>query len=169
MSTVRWNCPGCNRAFKVNPTKIPDLCPDCIQSSVAAMLDAEEDEPEVEVEDVPASQRIIRRTLMFTTPNAPGYTILRVFPAVFATRAFGMGMFADAAVALRDMVGGRSGTLESNFQTMREQMLEDIRQQSKTLGANAILSLRIEFGEVSGKGQMVFANAYGTPAILKPL
>jgi uncharacterized protein YbjQ (UPF0145 family) len=169
MTTIRWECPGCNRAFKVSATKVPDLCPDCIQSSVAAMLDAEEPEPETEVEDVPASQRIIRRTLMFTTPTAPGYNVLRVFPAVFATRAFGMGFFADLAVAFRDAAGGRSGTLEGNFATMREQLLDELRHQAKALGANGILSLHVEFGEISGKGQMVFANASGTPALLKPV
>jgi uncharacterized protein YbjQ (UPF0145 family) len=82
-----------------------------------------------------------------------------------------MGFFADLAVALRDAAGGRSSTLEANFERLRESLLLEIRTKAKSVGANGVLCLQIEFGEISGgnKGQMVFANASGTPAILKPL
>jgi uncharacterized protein YbjQ (UPF0145 family) len=142
-----------------------------MQSKVSALLDEDEEEPEQQPEEVPQGRRIINRTLLFTTPTAPGYEILRVFPAVFASRAEGMSVFADLAVAFRNMTGGRSGTLEGSFHNMREQLLDEIKAQAKAVGANSVLSLQVQFGEISGSGanQMVFANASGTPAILKAL
>ena len=74
----------------------------------------------------------------------------------------GANFFKDLFAGLRDMVGGRSGTYERELQRARDIALAEMEERAKSLGANAVVGIDLDY-EVLGKGNgMLMVSASGT-------
>ncbi|MGN5953731.1 YbjQ family protein [Sphingobacterium lactis] len=103
-----------------------------------------------------------------TTNSFETSSISKYFTPITANVVVGSNIFGDFSASITDMFGGRSGSYEKRLQTIYRQALSNIEKQTKKLGADAVVGLKVDFGEVSGKGmQMFMVCVTGTPVKLK--
>ena len=135
-------------------------------------IDAGPEQPQLFVDHEKAFEEMVSRVAIFTTPSCiiTGWKITRTLPMITARRVIGVNAWQDLAIAMRDLVGGRSATAEAALETLENELLWELRRKAATLGSYAILGTQIQFGEISGsKSQMFYATAQGTPAVLERL
>lgn len=101
--------------------------------------------------------------LVTTTNSLVGYEILNYLGTVSTNVVTGTGLFSDFAASLSDVFGGRSQSYQKQLQIIYDETLEKLKENAKRLGANAIIGLRIDQDEISGKAkQMFMISAVGT-------
>lgn len=99
-----------------------------------------------------------------TTNNLEGWAITSYFQPVSSNIVVGANIFSDFSASITDFFGGRSGTYEKKLQQIYEQAILNLQKKAKALNANAIVGLKIDIDEITGKGtQMFMITAYGTP------
>lgn len=99
-----------------------------------------------------------------TTSNLEGWTITNYLQPVSSNIVVGANIFSDFSASITDFFGGRSGTYEKKLQQIYEQSIYNLQKKAKALGASAIVGLKIDIDEITGKGtQMFMITAYGTP------
>ena len=62
---------------------------------------------------------------------------------------FGMNIFKDFLANVRDVVGGRSGTVQKVLKDARETAFEELRLQAVELGADMIVAVDIDYHSIS--------------------
>ncbi|KAA8474032.1 uncharacterized protein YbjQ (UPF0145 family) [Arcticibacter tournemirensis] len=114
----------------------------------------------------------MNRIITTTTDTLEGWEINEYFPPVSSNVVVGTNIFSDITASLTDFFGGRSGTYEKKLQQLYSQAISAIESKAKAVSANAIVRLKVDIDEVSGKNsQMFMITAYGTTikvARLKP-
>jgi len=108
-------------------------------------------------------------SLKFTvtgTNELSGWKIQRYLGVVSSHVVAGTGMFSDFAAGITDLFGGRSGTYQKQIQSIEDEAVAIIKEKAKKLGANALLSVKIDHDEISGKSmQMFMVTVYGTAVV----
>lgn len=61
----------------------------------------------------------------------------------------GMNIFKDVLANVRDIFGGRSGTIQNTLEDAREAAFEDLRLKAAKLGADAVISVDIDYHSIS--------------------
>src|SRR5690606_18379477 len=108
------------------------------------------------------------KLLITTTNNIEGWEIIQYYQPVSSNVVVGANIFSDIAASWTDFFGGRSGNYERRLQEIYEQALQILNERAISIGANCIVGLKVDFGEVSGKGtQMFMVSAVGTPVKAK--
>ena len=79
-----------------------------------------------------------------TTPSIEGRSISRYHGVVTGEAILGANLFKDFFAGIRDIVGGRSAAYEKELKRAREIAFEEMTQQARELGANAIVSIDID-------------------------
>lgn len=102
--------------------------------------------------------------LMVTTPHLEGQTVKRYFGIVSGEAILGANIFRDLFAGIRDIVGGRSAAYEEELRKAKEIALEEMARQARDLGANAVLSVDLDYETIQvGKGGgMLMVTASGT-------
>ena len=108
---------------------------------------------------------IVLTTLHFVS----GREIEKEIEIVSAECAFGMNIFRDLLAGVRDIVGGRSGSIQTALKDIKKTVLNELRREAFLANADAVLGVRLDYSEISGGGkvQMLFAVATGTAVKLK--
>jgi uncharacterized protein YbjQ (UPF0145 family) len=90
---------------------------------------------------------------------------------VAAEIGYGLNILKDIANNWRDTFGGRSKTIQTALKDGREEALAELKQQALALGADAVISTRIEYNQISTSGgsgsSILFVAAYGTAVKLE--
>ena len=108
--------------------------------------------------------------LLTTTQFVEGYRIRKYGPLVAAEAVMGTNLFRDFFAAVRDVVGGRSGTFQNALADARELILRELQEQAEAAGCNAVLAIDIDYGEISGNGKtMLMVAAQGTAVFIEPV
>jgi uncharacterized protein YbjQ (UPF0145 family) len=106
----------------------------------------------------------MKSILTTTTDNLEGWEIKQYFQPVSSNIVVGANMFSDFSASITDFFGGRSTTYEKKLQEIYVTAIDKLKAQLRTVGANCIVGLRVDIGEISGKGtQMFMITAIGTP------
>jgi len=80
----------------------------------------------------------------------------------------GTGFFSDLAAGFSDFFGGRSGSYRNQLESLYDEALDELSYKGSVLGANAIIGLRIDLDNISGKGMSMFMiTAVGTAVNVK--
>lgn len=95
-----------------------------------------------------------------TTPTIEGKPILRYCGVVAGEAILGTNIFRDVMADIRDIVGGRSATYERALRDARKIALDELQQQARALGANAVVGIDLDY-ETVGTG-MLMVSASGT-------
>lgn len=75
----------------------------------------------------------------------------------------GVSVFKDLMGAISDVIGIRSGALQSKLKEARQVALDGLRDEAFALGANAVIAINIEHNEIGDKGGfMMMVSATGT-------
>ena len=106
--------------------------------------------------------------IVTTTPTLEGRSIAEYRGLVTGEAILGANIFRDFFAGIRDIVGGRSAAYEQELRKAKAIALEEMEQQASELGANAILSVDLDYETIQsgGGGGMLMVSASGTAVVL---
>lgn len=100
------------------------------------------------------------------TNELSGWEIHNYLGIVSSHVVAGTGLFSDITAGLTDLFGGRSGTYQNQIQSIENEAFSIVIEKAKKLGATAILGVKIDHDEISGKSmQMFMVTVYGTAVV----
>ena len=102
--------------------------------------------------------------ILTTTNQVEGRRIREYRGIVHGETIVGANIFKDFMASVRDVFGGRSGAYERELKKAREIALEELSQEAKHLGANAVVGIDLDY-EVVGQS-MLMVTASGTAVLL---
>ena len=105
--------------------------------------------------------------LVTTTPTIEGHEIIEYKGIVFGEVVSGMNFVKDFFSGITDVIGGRSGSYESEFQDARDEAIEEMIKRASKMGADAIVGVDVDY-EVLGKDNgMIMVSVSGTAVKLR--
>jgi uncharacterized protein YbjQ (UPF0145 family) len=104
--------------------------------------------------------------LVTTMNDVPGYRIVQVFGEVFGLTVRSRNAFADMGAGFKNMFGGEMKGYTKMLSDSRWEALGRLRESAAGYGANAVVAMRFESGDVM-PGTTEIA-AYGTAVYLVP-
>jgi uncharacterized protein YbjQ (UPF0145 family) len=104
-----------------------------------------------------------------TTGTVEGREIDRYLGVVFGDAVLGVNVFKDLLGGLRDLVGGRSGTYERELGAARDAALNNLTEQARAIGADAVVGIDIDYEVLGSNNGMLMVSASGTAVSLKPI
>ncbi len=106
--------------------------------------------------------------LVSTTDTLEGRRILDYKGLVGGDAILGANMFRDFFAGLRDIVGGRSGSYEKVLRKAKQEAVDDMLEQARELGANAVVGVDLDFEtiQVQDGGSMLMVSASGTAVVI---
>ena len=108
------------------------------------------------------------RIVLTTTASVPDREVKEVVNIISAEVAVGMNVFKDIFSKVRDFVGGRAGSVQDTLRDIRNQALDELREEASRVGADAVIGVDLDYSEFSGGGRsMLFIVANGTAVKLK--
>lgn len=106
--------------------------------------------------------------IITTTNQVEGYRVVRYLSPVTVSLVEGTDFFSDFVAGFTDTFGGRSGTYQAALAQLHDEAMKQLEAKGTAAGANCLLGLSFDLGEVSGKGrQMFMLNAVATPVVIK--
>lgn len=109
-----------------------------------------------------------KRMIVTTTSNLQNCEINRYLGLISARVVAGTWFFSDFLASFSDSFGGRSGSYQKQLQKINEQAIEELKEEASKIGANAIIGVRIDHDQISGKSkQMFMVTATGTTVVVK--
>jgi uncharacterized protein YbjQ (UPF0145 family) len=101
--------------------------------------------------------------LVSTTDSIEGRKIAQYLGLVSGDAVMGTNMFRDMFAGLRDIVGGRSGAYEKELKRAKALAVEEMVEEAKELGADAIVGVDLDYEHLGGENRsMLMVSANGT-------
>jgi uncharacterized protein YbjQ (UPF0145 family) len=100
--------------------------------------------------------------LITTTPQVEGKKIKAYLGLVSGEAIMGADIFKDFFAGIRNIVGGRAAAYEQELRRAKEIALEEMSDNAKTLGANAIVGVDLDYETLGQGGNMLMVSASGT-------
>jgi uncharacterized protein YbjQ (UPF0145 family) len=104
--------------------------------------------------------------IITTTPQIEGRRIVAYHGVVSGEAILGANVFRDFFASVRDLVGGRSGSYEKVLRSARDSALEEMADEARRLGANAVIGVDIDYGAIGSGESMLMVTATGTAVTL---
>lgn len=98
--------------------------------------------------------------LVVTTNDVPGYEVVEVFGEVFGVLTRSRNIVSSFGASLKSIVGGEIGAYTKLLSDSRTEAMERMKQAAAEKGANAVLMMRFDTGDIGGTMNEV--AAYGT-------
>ena len=103
--------------------------------------------------------------LLTTTSTIEGSQI-QYLGVVSGEAILGANIFKDFFAGIRDIVGGRSGVYERELGNARQIALDELANEAKKLGANAVVGIDLDYEVVGANGSMLMVTASGTAVVI---
>lgn len=100
---------------------------------------------------------------IFTTPILDGINIKEYKGIVIVRNVSAINVVKDIMTRVRDFVGGRSGSYQTEMKKMEKSVIEEAKQQAFELGANAIVDFKLDFDSID---TLLMASAKGTAVVI---
>ncbi len=107
-----------------------------------------------------------KKILVVTTNDVPGHKITEVYGEVFGLIVRSRNLFSNFGASLRTIFGGEVKGYTTLLSDSREQALSRLREAAAAKGANAVLAMRFDSGDIGGVMNEV--AAYGTAVKITP-
>lgn len=107
----------------------------------------------------------MRSILLSTTNTIQGSEIEKYIDLVFSNVVIGTNVFSDIGASFTDFFGGTSGIYKGKLNKMREIAISEVKTKASNMGANAIIGLKVDFDEISGKGKSMFMISVSGTAV----
>ncbi|HWP81714.1 MAG TPA: heavy metal-binding domain-containing protein [Bacteroidota bacterium] len=104
--------------------------------------------------------------LITTTPTVEGKRITKYIGLVTGEAILGANIFKDLFAGIRDIVGGRSASYEKELKKAKEIALEELQEQARGLGANAVVGVDLDYETLGAANGMLMVSASGTAVVL---
>ena len=100
--------------------------------------------------------------IITTTPSIDGRKIAEYKGIIAGEAIIGVNLFRDLFATVRDIVGGRTASYERVLGEARDVAMNELQERAKELGADAVVSVDIDY-EVLGQGNgMLMVSVSGT-------
>jgi uncharacterized protein YbjQ (UPF0145 family) len=100
--------------------------------------------------------------LVSTTTAIEGRPVQEYLGVVTGEVIVGANIFKDLFAGIRDIVGGRSGSYESTLRDARKTALEELKEEARALGADAVIGVDLDYEVLGQGGSMLMVSASGT-------
>ncbi len=165
MNTV---CPKCGYERK-EIEAVPDYeCPSCgvIYDKYAShdeIIQRVKDDGDWSKMPIHMMRKAVDEVIVTTTPMIPGVQVDAIIEIITAEVAFGMNVFKDIFAKVKDVTGGRSKATQNILRDARKQAIFELKKEALKVGADAVVSVDLDYSEFSGGGKsMLFIIASGT-------
>lgn len=109
-----------------------------------------------------------KNILVSTTNTLEGYQIERYYGICSERVVVGAGLFSEFFAGLTDIFGGRSSVFEARLKELYEMAMDKLIASVSKVGANAIVGIKMDIDEISGKStQMFMISVSGTAVLIK--
>ncbi len=103
--------------------------------------------------------------IVTTTPTLEGKKITGYLGVVTGEAIIGANLFRDIFAGIRDIVGGRSGAYEEVLREAKKNALDELQENARKLGANAVVGVDLDYETVGTSGSMLMVSASGTAVV----
>jgi uncharacterized protein YbjQ (UPF0145 family) len=104
--------------------------------------------------------------LVVTMNDIPGYEVVEVYGEVFGVLVRSRNFVSNIGASLKSIIGGEIGAYSKLVSDSRIEAVERMKEAASERGANAIIAMRFDSGDI---GQtMNEVAAYGTAVKIKP-
>ena len=100
--------------------------------------------------------------LITTTHSIEGRKVQDYLGVVTGEVIVGANIFKDLFAGIRDIVGGRSGAYESTLRDARMNALNELKDEARALGADAVIGVDLDYEVLGQGGSMLMVSASGT-------
>ncbi|MCU0494093.1 MAG: heavy metal-binding domain-containing protein [Chloroflexaceae bacterium] len=106
--------------------------------------------------------------LITTTTTIEGKRVVNYLGLVSGEAILGANIFKDFFAGIRDIVGGRSAAYEGELRKAKDIALQEMMEQARALGANAVIGVDLDYETISSGGGtgMLMVSASGTAVVL---
>ena len=104
--------------------------------------------------------------ILTTTPQIEGHTIREYKGIVTGETIIGANFVKDFFDGIRDVIGGRSGSYEKVLIEAKETSMKEMTERAKSLGANAIVGIDIDYETIGQNGSMLMVATSGTAVVI---
>jgi uncharacterized protein YbjQ (UPF0145 family) len=101
-----------------------------------------------------------------TTNEIQGYEVVQTYGEVFGVLTRSRNIVSGFGAGLKSIVGGEIGAYTKLLKDSRYQAVERMKQEAAAKGANAVLAMRFDTGNIGGTMNEV--AAYGTAVKIQP-
>jgi uncharacterized protein YbjQ (UPF0145 family) len=99
--------------------------------------------------------------IVTTTHDIDGRRIVQYFGLVSGEAILGANVFRDFFASVRDVVGGRSGAYERVLKSARDSAVEEMVDEAKARGADAVIGVDLDYEVIGKEGSMLMVSASG--------
>lgn len=105
--------------------------------------------------------------IISTTSTLQGKDVKQYLGLVSGEAILGANIFKDFFAGIRDIVGGRSASYEAELRKAKDIAIQEMTEQARQLGANAIIGVDIDYETISSShgGSMLMVTTSGTAII----
>ncbi|NIA71021.1 YbjQ family protein [Pelagibius litoralis] len=96
--------------------------------------------------------------LIVTTDAIEGRKVVEYLGIVSGDAIVGANIFRDVFARVRDVVGGRAGGYEKALKGAKEHALEDMVEEARARGADAVVAVDLDYEVIGDSMLMVSAN-----------
>jgi uncharacterized protein YbjQ (UPF0145 family) len=100
--------------------------------------------------------------IVTTTPSVEGRRVTAYLGLVTGEVILGANVVRDFFASVRDVVGGRSGSYEKVLRHARDAAVEDMVDEARAKGADALLAVDLDYEVIGKEGSMLMVSACGT-------
>lgn len=105
--------------------------------------------------------------LVVTMNDIPGYEVVEVYGEVFGVLTRSRNIISGIGAGLKSIIGGEIGAYTKLLRDSRIEATERMKQAAAEKGANAIIAMRFDTGDIGGTMNEV--AAYGTAVKIRPV
>lgn len=109
------------------------------------------------------------KPIIITTTNCIENAEIEKYIELIATNVVvGTNLFSDFAASFTDLFGGYSNTYQNKLDKVYNSAVEALQIKASRIGADAVVGVKMDFGEISGKSKSMFmVSAVGMAVKLK--
>jgi len=104
--------------------------------------------------------------LVVTTPFIEGKKIVEYKGPIFTQTTRGVGAFRGFGAGWKSMTGGRSAGHEKSIVEVRATALNEMMEQARAMGANALVGLNLDIEMLSGD-TLLLCKGYATAVVVQ--
>ena len=105
---------------------------------------------------------------IFTTPILDGIKIKEYKGIVIARNVRAVNIIRDFFTSFRDIFGGRSESYQDVMKDLQNDVIAEVKEEARKLGANAIVGFSLDYDNVGSKNKsLLMASAKGTAVVVE--
>lgn len=104
--------------------------------------------------------------IITTTNSVEGRKIIEYKGIVFGEVISGVNFLRDIGASIVNFLGGRSGGYEKELMKARKEALVELEERAKSLGANAVVGVKMDYEVLGTDNGMLMVTCSGTAVVL---